>query len=298
MVVGGTAAGNGTVRIVHLSDLHFGGHVDLLQIEALEEFLPSLEPDAVVVSGDVSQRARHGEFQRARAFVLGARKVAPTLVVPGNHDVQWWVSPLGVRGERPKFAKYRIYMGEDLTPVLTVPGAVIAGALSAHGLSLGSLTWNLRDLTVKGHLPRSETDRVAQVFAQAPAGAARVLVLHHNVLPGKISQRMGLAHWRDAQRRIDSLAPDVILCGHDHEEAADQLHGRLAVSASGTHSSRMRGGRPSVFNLVRIDRQAVHIQHYRWEAGTSRFMPADTASFARHRTDHAVVSVAGGEEEL
>lgn len=296
-MVGRPRAGR-EVRLLHLSDLHFGGHADLLQIEALEEFMPSLEPDAVVVSGDVTQRARHGEFQRGRAFILAARRVAPTLVVPGNHDVQWWASPFDLRGERRKYANYRIYLGEDLTPVLTVPGAVIAGALSAHGLALGSLTWNLRDLTVKGHLPASETERVRDVFATAPASAARVLVLHHNVLPGKISQRMGLAHWRDAQRRIDALGADVVLCGHDHEEAADQLHGRLAVSASGTHSVRMRGGRPSVFNLVRIDHQAVHIQHFRWEAGTTRFMPADTTSFARYKADHAVVSVAGGEEEL
>lgn len=286
------------VTLVHLSDLHFGGHADLLQIEALEEFLPAVAPDAIVVSGDVSQRARHGEFQRARAFIRGAGRIAPTLVVPGNHDVQWWASPFGIRGQRRKFAKYRLYMGEDLTPVLTVPGAVIAGALSAHGLAFGSLTWNLRDLTVKGHLPRSETDRVRQIFDGAPPDAARVLVLHHNVLPGEISRRMGLAHWKDAQRRIEGLGADVVLCGHDHQEGAGQLHGRLAISSSGTHSTRMRGGRPSVFNLVRIDHQAVHIQHYRWEAGSTRFVPADTASFARLGSRHAVVSVAGGEEEL
>lgn len=297
-MVGGAQGGGREVRLVHLSDLHFGIHADLLQIEALEEFLPGLEPAAVVVSGDVSQRARHGEFQRGRAFIRMARRVAPTLVVPGNHDVQWWASPLGIRGERPKYAKYRLYLGEDLTPVLTVPGAVIAGALSAHGLAFGSLTWNLRDLTVKGHLPRSETERVREVFAAAEPGAAKILVMHHNVLPGKISRRMGLAHWQDAQRRIDALGPDVVLCGHDHEEGAEQLHGRLAISSSGTHSVRMRGGRPSVFNLVRIDHQAVHIQHYRWEAGTTRFVPADTVSFARFKSDHAVVSVAGGEEEL
>ena len=297
-MVGSHGIGEAGVRLVHLSDLHFGGHADLAQIEALEEFLPSMTPDAVVVSGDVSQRARHGEFQRARAFIRLAKRVAPTLVVPGNHDVQWWTSPLGVRGQRPKYAKYRQYFGEDLTPVLTLPGAVIAGALSAHGLAVGSLTWNPRDATVKGHLPRSETDRVQQVFAQAPKGAARVLVLHHNVLPGEISARMGLAHWKDAQRRIAALNADVVLCGHDHQEGAAQLDGRLAVSSSGTHSTRMRGGRSSVFNLVRIDRQAVHIQHYRWEAATTRFVPADTASFARLGSDHAVVSVAGGEEEL
>ena len=56
------------VTIAHLSDLHFGGYADLAQIEALEEFLPTLGATAIVVSGDLSQRARHGEFQAAHAF--------------------------------------------------------------------------------------------------------------------------------------------------------------------------------------------------------------------------------------
>jgi 3',5'-cyclic AMP phosphodiesterase CpdA len=77
-----------TLRIIHLSDLHFGGKADLAQIEALERLVPELAPAAVVVSGDLSQRSRHGEFQRALAFVQGCQRAAPTLVVPGNHDVR------------------------------------------------------------------------------------------------------------------------------------------------------------------------------------------------------------------
>ncbi len=147
------------------------------------------------------------------------------LVVPGNHDVQWWRSPFGLLGPAPRYAKYRRYFGADLGPVLEVPGAVIAGMVSAHGLSVGSLTWNQRDLTVKGHLPKAETDRAARAFASAPAEAVKVAVLHHNVLRGRLSQRMGLAHWKDAQARLDAIGADVVLCGHDHEEGAgDERH--------------------------------------------------------------------------
>jgi 3',5'-cyclic AMP phosphodiesterase CpdA len=78
------------VVIVHLSDLHFGRPADLDLVEALEEFLPGLAPDAIGISGDLTQRARHGEFQRARALVRSLLSVAPVLVIPGNHDVEWW----------------------------------------------------------------------------------------------------------------------------------------------------------------------------------------------------------------
>jgi 3',5'-cyclic AMP phosphodiesterase CpdA len=116
------------IALAHLSDLHFGVHADLAQIEALDALLPTLGVDAVVISGDVSQRARHGEFQAAHLFVRRARAHTPALVIPGNHDVAWWRSPLGLFGERPKYAKYRRYFGDDLHPVLAIPGAVITGA--------------------------------------------------------------------------------------------------------------------------------------------------------------------------
>src|SRR6185295_3280320 len=107
------------------------------------------------------------------------------------------------------------YFGADLTPTLALPGAIIAGALTSHGVAWGSLTLRVRDLAVKGHLPKREI--------------ARVLVLHHNVLRGEISNRMGLARWHQAQRRILASGAEVVLCGHDHQEGAELLGGRVVV---------------------------------------------------------------------
>lgn len=280
------------VSLVHLSDLHFGGLADLAQVEALEALVPTLGANAIVVSGDLTQRARHGEFQRALVFVQRLREHAPTLVIPGNHDIEWWKSPLGIRGTRVKYRKYLQYFGE-LRPVLEIPGAIIAGALSSYGVALGSLTWNLRDVAVKGHLPRSETRRVRARFARAPAEAARVLVIHHNILPGALSRRMGLAWWRSAQRRLVETGVDLVLCGHDHQEGAGQVD-NVAVSTAGTHSFRSRSGRPSVFNVVRIEPFVVHVRHYRWDVGERRFQESDLFSFARRAAPEPVVSTAGG----
>lgn len=271
-----------TVQIVHLADLHFGGVADIRQIEALERMLPDLRPDAVVIAGDVGQRARHGEFQRARAFVNLARETARVFIMPGNHDVQWWRRPLVPIGKDAIYGKYRRYFGDDLTPTLELPGAVIASALTSHGLSLASIS-SLRDFAVKGHLPRREIERVKDLFARASADLARVLVVHHNVLRGDISERMGLARWRTAQRRIVESGADVVLCGHDHQEGADVLDGRVVVSTTGTLSVRTRGGRPSSFNFVTIEPTAVQVTFFRWEAERGRFRPSDTFAFARAR---------------
>ena len=139
----------------------------------------------------------------------------------------------------------------------------------------------MRDIAVKGHLPKREVLRVQRLFAGTDPALARVLVAHHNVLRGEISQRMGLAHWRRAQQRIIESGADVVLCGHDHQEGADVLGGKVVVSTAGTLSTRSRGTRPSCFNFVTIEPTAVHITFFRWEGERGRFRASDTFAFGR-----------------
>jgi 3',5'-cyclic AMP phosphodiesterase CpdA len=275
-----------TIQILHVGDLHFGGMADIRQIEALEQMLPELRPDAIVLAGDLTTRSRHGELQRARAFVNLAARMAPVHVMPGNHDVRWWLRPLIPFARDVIWAKYRRYFGQDLAPAFTVSGgngggALIAGVLTSYGIAWGSLTFNPNDMAVKGHLPRKEIERVQALFAAAPADLAKVLVVHHNVLRGQISRRMGLSRWRTAQRRIAASGADVVLCGHDHEEGAEMLDGKVVVSTAGTLSNRTRGGRPSCCNLVTIDATAVQVTFFRWESEKGRFRASDTVAFAR-----------------
>lgn len=269
------------VVLVHLSDMHFGRDVDLAQVEACEAMLPGLRPTGIIISGDHSQRGRHGELQMSRHFRDRVGKLAPTLVIPGNHDVQWWASPFGILGSRRLYTKYRTYFGEDLAPTLEIPGAVIAGALTSFGVAIGSLTWNPNDMAVKGHLPHSEIDRVSGYFRKAPPDAVRILVTHHNILPGAISRRMGLAHWRRAQRWVVESGADLVLCGHDHQENSGQIDGRVAVITAGTLTLRTRGGGPSAFNVVTIDEQSISVLHMRWDRKLLQFKPSDLARYGR-----------------
>ena len=278
------------VVIAHISDIHFGGRADPPQLGALERYLPTLGPGVIVVSGDVTQRARHGEFQAIQHYLGALATTAPVHLIPGNHDVQWWRSPFDLLGQRAKFGKYRHYFGENLTPVLDLGDVIVAGMCSAHGVSFGSLTWNLNDLAVRGHLPAGEVERVRRIFSQAAPHQARIAVLHHNVLPGVISRRWGLARPRAAQAALLTLDADIILCGHDHTEGAGQIAGRLPVSTAGTHSLRTRGGRPSAFNLIRIGREQVRIEHHLFERNRLTFRPGETVSFARPRVAAAAVA--------
>jgi 3',5'-cyclic AMP phosphodiesterase CpdA len=267
--------------IVHLSDPHFGVDADLKLIEGVEALVPDLEPRLIVLAGDLSQRARHGEFQAARQFVHELEHTAPVYVVPGNHDVQWWWRPLVPFGSAAKYAKYKRYFGPALAPTLVFPEAIVAGAVTAHGVAWGSLTARVRDVAVKGHLPKREFKRVKAAFDAAPPEAVRVLVVHHNVLPGELSHRMGLARWRRAQGRIVESGAEIVLCGHDHQERADMLAGKVVVVCAGTLSTRSRGGRPAVFHRVIVEEDAVQVELYRWEIDQRAFRRSDVYAFAR-----------------
>lgn len=79
--------------VFHVSDLHFGRSAVPAQIEAIERIIQEEKFDVVAISGDLSQRSRAGEFQRAAVFIRDAQQVSRTITVPGNHDVKWWRAP-------------------------------------------------------------------------------------------------------------------------------------------------------------------------------------------------------------
>jgi 3',5'-cyclic AMP phosphodiesterase CpdA len=271
--------------LLHLSDLHFGGKADIAAVEALETALPALGAAAIVVSGDFAQRARAGEFLRGRAFLRTLASLAPVEVVAGNHDVQWWREPFGLPLlGRARFAKYRRWVSPDLAPSLAVDGVAICGAPTAHGLALGSVTWNPRDLTVRGHLPKAALERAARVFGAAAPGALKVLVVHHNVLKGNISRRWGLARPHAALRGIVATGADLVCCGHDHEEGIGtiELEGRrVVVSTAGTLSTRGRGGRAPSFNVARVTPATLRVEIHRFDRGSGTYRMSEGMDFAR-----------------
>lgn len=273
-----------SLAILHVSDVHFGASVVPEQVEAIEALAHARAYDVIALSGDLSLRARAGELQRARVFVRDLRRVSSVIVVPGNHDVAWWRSPLHVRGAETMYAPYRRHMGEELEPVLRVPGATLVGLNTAQGVHARTLTWNMRDISIIGDLRPSQLAKAEQAFREAPGGDLRAVVLHHNLTRGDLSQRFGIKRARGAIDALADMGVDLVLTGHDHQEAVHaHRHGdrTMLVLTAGTISNRSRGGRPSsVHEIVATPRQ-VEVVTRVW-AGTGRgFEALESECFAR-----------------
>jgi len=279
-----TAPAATETRLFHCSDLHFGHPAVPEQYEAIEALIQARKYDIVAISGDLSQRARAGEFQRAREFIRQAERVSNVICVPGNHDVRWWLAPLGFGNVDKMFAKYRAYISKDLEPVLRVAGATVVGLNTSQGVLRQTLTWNMRDISIIGHLSRAQIERAKKEFESSRADDARIIVMHHNPVKGELSQRHGLKNTQRILGAFAEMGVDLVCCGHDHQEAVHYIeHTKRGtiISTSGTISNRSRGGRPSSVNSIRITASEIEVSTLVWSEETRDFIAGPVKCFAR-----------------
>lgn len=273
-----------TIDLFHCSDLHFGHPAVPEQYEAIETQIQEHAYGIVAISGDLTQRARSGEFQRARAFIRHAERLSKVIVIPGNHDVAWWFSPLGMGDDLKLLRKYRQYINEDIEPVLRLPGATFVGLNTCHGVIFQTLTWNVRDLAVIGYLRGDQLARAAAEFSNSPSGDARVIVIHHNPVKGELSQRHGLRQTNRILGAFADMGVDLVLCGHDHQEAIHYIeHTKkgTVISTAGTISNRARGRRPSSVNSIRITEKVIDVHTLIWSQDARAFMAGPQQCFDR-----------------
>ncbi len=258
------------MRVLHVSDMHCGQPFVQAHVEAALELAHGQQWNAIVISGDFSQRARVHEFEQARELVARFRAAAPVITVPGNHDTAWWHAPFGFGDFARLHARYRAYIAGDTEPTVQAPGVTRVGLNSSWGTNPESLTWYPRDWRVKGGLTEAQLRDAHARLSAAPAGDLRVLVVHHNVVRGRLSNRWGLKQPQRVLEAIAAMPVDVVCTGHDHEERVELVGGRVLVSAANTLSNRMRGRRPSALNVIEATTDTVSVQAWGYQHGAFR----------------------------
>ncbi len=264
------------MKIAHLSDIHFGRIAYPEIVDVLLREVNAMGVDLVAVSGDLTQRARPTQYRAARAMLDAFE--APTLVVPGNHDVYaWWHRPL-MRVFRP-LRRYRQYITGDLAPTFEHDGVAVLGINSAYGR------------TVKGGwIGAAARARVESYFAGWNAGVFKILVVHHHLTKLQALGRHDVVgRGRKTLQAALRAGVDLILCGHLHVSHIEPVEvrparHRLVIASAGTATSD-RGRKPhrrtNFYNVVEVQPACFTIEERRYDPATQRFVTERRTRFDR-----------------
>lgn len=268
------------LTLLHISDLHFGPPFLPKVAKALLRLVPSLSVGAIVVSGDLTQRAKEEQFAEARSFLDSLPEV-PRVVVPGNHDV-----PLYRIRERifEPHSLYRRHISNELNQVLRMDGLVIAALDS---------TAPLRHIT-NGRILQEQLEFCTAAFRDAPEGAAKIVVAHHHFAPAPDYERDEvMPHAKRAMNHFIDLGVEMILGGHLHRgyignsldmyPKANRHHGVIIVQCGTTTSrrGRAREREKNSFNLIHIARDLLRVSHYMYFDDVDAFEPISRHVFPR-----------------
>lgn len=226
-------------RLLQVSDPHFGTErVEALQ--ALERLAAALKPDVLLLSGDITQRATHAQFEAARAFVQRLR-LPQCVAVPGNHDIPLW--NLALRLLRP-YARYTAAFGTELEPGLETDDLIL--------LSLNTTRWWRHK---NGQIDAAQIDRVAQRLARARPAQRRLVMVHQPLAVTRREDEKNLQRGHEtALRAWGDAGVDLIIGGHIHLPFVLPLDsGGWVVQAGTAISHRVRAGAANSVNLIDID---------------------------------------------
>ena len=197
-----------SVHILHVSDLHTGTHEDPEVEEALAQLVERVNPELIVASGDLTNRGRRQEHERAHAFLLSLGP--PVLAVPGNHDLPY---TFPARFTTPWAEFERVWE--------TTEGTHASAGLHVIGLN------SARPFRHQGGaLHESQLRDAGQRLGSAAEGAYRVVVLHHHMLgaPWRAARKKPVSHRNEVLRALVAAGADLILAGHIHQAAISERH--------------------------------------------------------------------------
>lgn len=245
-------------KIAHISDLHFGTENKVVA-EGLLRDINEIAPSIVIVSGDLTQRARSSQFKAAKEYLDRLR--FNKIIVPGNHDI-----PLFDLFRRFFFplTRYCKYITDDLTPFYKDDELAILGINTAR-----SFTWK------NGRISEEQIQTIKEKLCPVEMSLVEILVIHHQFIPSPDNDSVSLVGRADkALEVIDECGIDLILAGHLHEGFTGDIQtyhpGRrsIIVAQAGTAISNRRRDDPNSYNFITINERVIDIEVRVWNGNS------------------------------
>jgi Icc protein len=237
-------------RIAQISDMHCGEvgfDEDLMR--SVVERVNAIDPDLVVVAGDLTGAGYQWEFEEAARWLEGIKD--PKVVIPGNHDARN-VGDIHFRrifGER--FPTYRKEFDPERAERLRTTGVTVVAVDSSEP--------DLND----GRVGREWYPWIRDQFDRPDD--VKIFVLHHHLvsIPGTGRERNIITDAGDVLAVLTGLGVDIVLSGHKHVPFFWGLNGVLICNSGTCATSRVRGLTPPSWNEIEVDATTIKVfLHY------------------------------------
>jgi 3',5'-cyclic AMP phosphodiesterase CpdA len=238
----------GPLTLFHLSDIHFGLE-DRVALDWAERCIKAEKPAAICITGDLTMRARHREYNAASAWISALGP--PVTVEVGNHDMPYF--NLFERFTNP-YRRYRaieslIERQLDLAGLAIVPLKTTARAQWRFPWSNGWVTG------------KALVETLAAIDA-VPAGKRVIVTAHHPLTERSPQGKRLTINGTEAMEALASRGVLAILTGHVHDAfdiEQPTAKGPLRMIGAGTLSKRVRSTPPS-FNELTIDDSGIRVR--------------------------------------
>jgi Icc protein len=238
------------LRIVQLSDLHCGEPTfreDVMR--SIVETVNRLEPDVIVVAGDLTAAGYEWEFEQVADWL--GRLEAPKVVIPGNHDSRNVGYVHFKRRFGDRYSRYRQAFEPERRERLRATGFTIAAADSSDP-----------DLD-EGHIGRERYQWIREQFDEPDD--IKIFTLHHHLvsIPGTGRERNIITDAGDILALLTRLDVDIVLSGHKHVPYFWGLNGMLVCNSGTATTRRIRGLTPPSWNEILVDASTIKVYlHY------------------------------------
>jgi 3',5'-cyclic AMP phosphodiesterase CpdA len=228
------------IRLFHVSDIHFGAE-DQAALDWFAATVHAEQPDAVIMTGDLTMRARRHEFEAAARWLESLNR--PVTVEVGNHDLPYFnpwarlVTPY----KRYKSLERMIERPLDIKGVSVVPLKTTARAQLR-------LNWS------KGYVSGRALRQALAGVEAVPPGNTVLIACHHPLIEAGTRSSAQTRRGKEALTALAAAGAHGVLTGHVHDPFEVEhvtAHGPVRLIGAGTLSERVRDTRPS-FNEIRV----------------------------------------------
>jgi len=236
--------------------------------------IDKIKPDLIIISGDLTQRATEKEYAEAKAFI--DKLYYPVFVIPGNHDIPLYnvfrrmISP---------YKKYFKFISSNLSPVYTDKEIAVIGINTVRRSTISS-----------GRISKKQIKETTKILEEIDPEKIKIIVCHH---PFDLPTRSHHAHThkvvaraKTAMNHLSQQKVDMFLAGHLHLSHAGDTTSRYKIKdysgliiQAGTAISKRSRGEPVSFNVLKINKPEIVVEHYSGDPVSKKFLLSSSRIF-------------------